>query len=176
MHRSVFLWMIGLCCLAACVRVDDSPTSENPPSRLAPLPTIAPSPTAAYPWSDENLVMSGLCFEAALALAGQVFVFRSPEEHIQFYEQADQRDLCRHTVVRYPFEFSAERVLVGLWSFGRGCTARHEVISIERDDAAQSLRIRLRFVTEGSCDYELVQPFWIGLEGVSGYSINLEVE
>lgn len=139
-----------------------------------PVPT-AFTPTPAYPWTDETAVMNGICFEAARDAAGQVFVLRSPDEHIRFYEQADASELCRQPVTRVPFDFSGGRVLAGLWSAGTGCTARHDVIGIARDDAARSLTIQLRFVTEGVCNYELVRPFWIGLDGVSDYAINVVV-
>jgi hypothetical protein len=120
--------------------------------------------------------MSGICFEAAFDAADSVFVFRNAIEHIRFYGLADQSALCRHPVARNPFDFSNGRVLAGLWSKGIGCTARHDVLEVLQDDAAKSLQIRLRFVTEGDCNYELLRPFWIGLDGVSDYEIRIEVE
>lgn len=138
-------------------------------------PTFTPSFTAtpAYPWTDENAIVSGVCFEAALDAAGRVFVLRSADEHIRFYDQADNSHLCRHPVTRYPFDFSTGRVLAGLWSYGRGCTARHEVMSVTRDDTARTFTIRLHFVTEGDCNYELVRPFWVGLDGLSDYTVTI---
>jgi hypothetical protein len=120
--------------------------------------------------------MSGICFEAALDTAGDIFVLRDSLAHIRFYDLADNSQLCRRPVTRYPFDFSRGRVLAGLWSDGKGCTARHDVLSVARDDAARTLLIRLKFVTEGSCDYELVRPFWIGLDGVGDYAIDIQVE
>jgi hypothetical protein len=49
------------------------------------------------------------------------------------------------------------------------------VFSVERDDAARTFTIRLRFITEGGCNYELVRPFWVGLDGVNDYTISLIV-
>jgi hypothetical protein len=132
-------------------------------------------PGSVDPWTDENLVMSGVCFEAALDTAGEVFVLRDARAHIRFYDLADNSQLCRRPVTRYPFDFSGGRVLAGLWSYGRGCTARHDLLAVERDDAAKTLLIRLRFVTEGECDYELLRPFWIGLREAGDYQIRIEV-
>ena len=119
--------------------------------------------------------MSGICFEAALDAAGKVFVLRDSRAHIQFYDLADNSQLCRHPVTRNVFEFSSGRILAGLWSYGKGCTAHHDVLAVNRDDAARTLTIQLRFVTEGTCDYELLRPFWIGLDGVSDYQIQINV-
>lgn len=121
-------------------------------------------------------VMSGICFEAALDAAGKVFVLRDAQAHIRFYDLADNSQLCRRPVARNAFDFSSGRVLAGLWSQGKGCTARHDVLSVARDDVARTLLIRLNFVTEGDCDYELLRPFWIGLDGVSDYKIDIRVE
>lgn len=141
---------------------------------LVPLtPTLFLTTTPTYPWTDENAIMSGICFEAALDASGRVFVLRSGEDHIRFYDQADNSDLCRQPVTRYPFDFNGGRVLAGLWDYGRGCTARHDVVGVERDDAARTFSIRLRFVTEGDCDYELVRPFWVGLVGLSDYTVTI---
>jgi len=120
--------------------------------------------------------MNGICFEAALDSAGQVFVLRSAEDHIRFYGNADATRLCRHPVTRNPFDFEGGRVLVGLWSAGQGCTARHDVLDAQRDDAQQTFALRLKFITEGECDYELVRPFWIGLDGMAGYQVSISVE
>lgn len=156
--------------------------------QLAPLPpgTIVPptgpatnanpnSPASVYPWSNENAVMGGVCFEAALDTAGKVFVLRDAQAHIRFYDLADTSGLCRRPVARSGFDFNSGRVLAGLWSAGEGCTARHDVLAVARDDAAKTLVIRLRFVTEGACDYELVRPFWIGLDRVRDYQIDIQV-
>ncbi len=119
--------------------------------------------------------MSGICFEAALDAVGKVFVLRDAQAHIQFYDLADNSELCRRPVTRYAFDFANGRVLAGLWSKGTGCTARHDVLSINRDDSARTLLIRLHFATEGDCNYELVRPFWIGLDGVQDYQIDIQV-
>jgi hypothetical protein len=139
-----------------------------PTAQLPPTPTDLP-----FPWTDENAVMRGICFEAANDASGQVFVLRNDEAHRQLYDLADSSGLCRLPVTRQPFDFSGGRILVGMWNRGRGCDAFHEVASVERDDAARTFTIRLRFITTGECAYELVQPFWIGLEGMTDYDVRI---
>jgi len=127
------------------------------------------------PWSDENAVVSGICFESAFDAAGQTFIIRDAESHIQFYELADNSHLCRRAVTRIPFDFSGGRVLAGLWSKGIGCTAQHRVNSFERDEAAKKIVIMLQFETEGDCGYELLRPFWIGIPDAADYEIEFIV-
>jgi|FLYN01.1.fsa_nt_gi hypothetical protein len=173
-----FLLLLTACSLTGPQRIvitatPDTLTPHPPPPQGEGEFTRTPSP---YPWTDENATLSGICFEAALDAAGQLFVLRNAANLIEFYDLADNSRFCRRPVRRYPFDFSNGRVLAGLWSYGRGCTARHDVLDVQRDDAAKTLTIRLRFVAEGDCNYELVQPFWIGLDGVQGYEIEVEVE
>jgi len=123
------------------------------------------------PWSDESPVVSGICFEAAFDAAGEVFILRDADSHIHFYELADNSLLCRHPVTRNPFDFNRGRVLAGLWNKGIGCTARHDMMNFERDDSAKTIVIRLAFITEGDCDYELVRPFWLGIPHAADYEI-----
>lgn len=166
--------------LSACtMSVSPLPTAALLPDMstptATPLPTTAPTATPAYPWTDENITASGICFEAARDAAGRVFVLRRAEEHIRFYDEVDSRRLCRQPVTRQPFTFDGGRVLAGLWSAGMGCTARHEVLSVQRDDTARTFTIQLRFVTDGDCAYELVRPFWVGLDGLGEYNIQFVV-
>ncbi|MEO8606861.1 MAG: hypothetical protein ABI690_03220 [Chloroflexota bacterium] len=163
--------------LTNCVQLAPPPSSSIVPPLDLPTQVVAPTPTESYPWTNENDVMSGICFEAALDAAGKVFVLHNSQEHIQFYDLADNSKLCRHPVTRSAFDFASAggRILAGLWSYGKGCTAHHDVLAVNRDDAAKTLTIQLQFVTEGTCDYELLRPFWIGLDGVSGYQINIQV-
>ncbi|MBZ0299147.1 MAG: hypothetical protein K8J31_05380 [Anaerolineae bacterium] len=136
------------------------------------------TPTAAAPAEfveDVSDVMRGICFEAAFDAAGQVFVLRDTAAYIHFYDLADESHLCRHPVERTPFDFSSGRILAGGWSTGIGCTARHEIQSVTRDEATQQVTITVQFITEGSCDYELVRPLWLALDGVAGYAIDLHI-
>jgi hypothetical protein len=161
-------WIFLIAFAAGCTLLVDENLPQNPSS----TPTVPSS----YPWRDANAVMSGICFESAYDAAGQVFVLRDAEAHIHFYELADNSHLCRHPVTRNAFDFSSGSILAGLWSKGIGCTARHDVTDFERDDAAKRLVIRLMFITEGNCNYELVRPFWVGLDGVTEYTIEITVE
>lgn len=177
--------LLAGCVLSGPQRIVITATPEATLTPRPPLPqgegeaTVAPVMTSTawpYPFSDESAVTSGICFEAALDAANQLFILRNSAELIALYDLADNSEFCRHPVTRYPFDFSNGRVLAGFWSYGRGCTARHEVLDIQQDDSAKRLTIRLRFVTEGDCPYELLRPFWVGLDGVQDYEIEMVVE
>ena len=159
--------------LGGCIELME--VSSIPPDASQTLSSPPAQSTSVYPWTEENGVMSGFCFESALDAAGQTYILRSSEDHIGFYDLADNSQLCRHPVTRYPFDFGNGRVLAGLWSYGRGCTAHHDVVAYNRDDAARTISIQLRFVTEGTCDYELVRPYWIGLSNAVDYQIEITV-
>jgi hypothetical protein len=120
--------------------------------------------------------MAGICFESAYDAAGRSFVLRTRADLERFYDLADNSGLCRRPVGRGEFSFADGAVLAGIWTRGEGCDARHEVEQVHRDDAARTLFIFLRLVTEGDCDYELVQPFWITLKGLTDYQIQFVVE
>lgn len=140
------------------------------------LTTPVAQPTVATLLAlDAADVMRGICFEAALDAAGQVFVLRDAEEHIRFYGLADNSRLCPRPVERVPFDFSGGRVLVGLWSAGTGCTAEYKIEAMSRDDAAQTITIRVKFIIEGDCPYDLVRPFWRSLDGVGDYEIAIQM-
>lgn len=139
-----------------------------------PVPPVTPTPTGVQ-WRDAAQVMRGICFEAANDAAGQVFVLRDADDLQRFYDLADNSQLCRRPVERVPFDFEDDDVLAGLWSAGRGCVARHELIAIDRDETAQVTTFRLRFITEGDCDYELVRPFWVALAAHPDDDIRFEV-
>lgn len=160
--------------LSGCIRGDSGMTATNLPSSPQIVVT-SPAGTATYLWSDASTLMSGICFEAALYHAEQVFVVRDAGQHIQFYDQIDATRLCRQPVTRHPFDFSNGHVLAGLWSAGRGCTARHDVMGMVQDDRAKQIVIQLKFISEGQCNYELVRPFWINAEGMNGYRIDIVV-
>jgi hypothetical protein len=120
--------------------------------------------------------MSGICFESAFDAAGRTFVMRNTDELNTFFDLSDNSQLCRQPVERQSFDFSSGRILAGIWSIGRGCTASHEVTGIEVDDVQKKFTMRLRFMTEGNCNYELVRPFWVGLNSITDYEISLVVE
>lgn len=176
--------MVGiLLTIAACSPAPNPPSSAAPqdvsiPPNATPLTeTLVPSPTPPqYPWTDENAVMSGLCFESVNDAAGRTFVILDDRDLQRLFDLADSSQLCRHPVQRGSFDFAGGRFLMGLWSRAVGCTARHDVLGITRDDVAHTYIINLRLVVEPGCDYELVRPFWIGLSDLDGYDVRLLVE
>jgi len=153
---------------------------------VLPGQTPAPGePPAATPFpgglTDERAITAGICFESAYDAAGRVFVLRSPEELAWLFDSSDASGLCRRPAVRGAFDFGGvngqpARALAGVWSKGTGCTADHLIEGVTADDAARTLTVRLRFIVEGSCPYELVRPFWIGITGYNEYDIRLLVE
>ncbi len=144
---------------------------------LSPQPAAAPTSTSGtFLIQDQAVVMTGICFEAAADAAGQVFVLRNAEDHIRFYELADNSQLCRNPVERKPFDFDGGRVLAGLWSTGIGCTADHEIRTMTRDESVQHITLELTFSIVGDCDYELVRPFWIALDNAAEYAIEIVVD
>jgi hypothetical protein len=168
------LILLTACSLGNFPGGGDSLSPESTPEfplDLAPTPTI----DTVYTWTDENIIMSGVCFEAANDAAGRTFIIRNEAELTLLYDLADNSRLCRRPVERGTFDFTNGRVLAGIWSAGRGCTARHDVLAVQRDDAARVIAVTLRFVTEGDCPYELVRPFWVGLLGATDYQIALNV-
>lgn len=155
-----------------------TPATNTPPTSPTAEPTASATPTAtpAYPWTDASAVMGGICFESVYDAAGQTFVIRSADELRRFFDLADGSGLCRLPVRRAEFDFGSETILAGVWSKGIGCDARHEVGTIQRDDESQRLTVYLTFVTEGDCPYELVQPFWVALEGMPTYAVEFIIE
>lgn len=118
---------------------------------------------------------NGICFEAAWDAAGTAFIIQNDAQLQAFYEGVDHSQLCRHPIVRQPFDFSNGQVLVGLWSKGQGCKAHYDVLSVDKDDTAKTIVISLQFITEGTCNYELVRGFWVGLEAAAGYNVNIRI-
>lgn len=129
-------------------------------------------------WVEAMDVMRGICFESAQGAAFDeaVFVLRSEADLTRLFDLSDNSGLCRRPVERVPFDFSGGLTLVGLWSDGFGCTARHDLVDVERDEAAQTLAIRLRFITEGDCPYELVRPWWVAIPDLDGVTVTVTVE
>ncbi len=169
--------LLGLAAgLAGCL-LTNRPTMTiipNPPQTVIPQ-TPTPPPDLRASLEDAAQVMAGVCFEAAYDARGRAFVLTSPIDHINFYDQVDASRLCRWPVERRPFDFAGGRALVGVWSYGRGCTASHEIVEAVRDPEAMTIRIVARFSTQGECSYELIRPLWLAVPGAEGYRITLEV-
>lgn len=161
--------MIVLIGLSAGCMLTSTPVQQqdNPPVSVPEIPPDG--------WIDASEILYGICFESAFDAREQVFIFRDEGELIRFFDLADNSGLCRRPVERQMFEFNNGGILAGLWSYGFGCTARHEVTGFVRDDAARTLTITAEFITGGDCPYELLRPFWMGLYGVADYEIILNV-
>ena len=145
-------------------------------TQMARKPDSAENSASNLQWQDENEHVRGICFEAAWDAAGRIFIIQSAEDHIRFYDLADNSHLCRRPVGRVPRDFSTGYVIAGFWSRGMGCTASHQVLDFFRNDDARTITMHIAFSTAGSCPYELVRPFWIGLKNANGYEITLVVE
>lgn len=173
-HFAVMFCIILL--TAGCVL-----TTERLPTPTAPAPDSGPEIIPAPPidsglLTDANILISGVCFESAFDAKGRLFKFANSAALNQFYNLVDNSQLCRHPAKRYAFDFSAGHIIAGLWSYGHGCTARHDLLDTQRDDANRVLTLTLRFVTEGDCNYELIRPYWVSVSGVTGYEVNINVE
>jgi hypothetical protein len=172
------LWIGMLFIFAGCNLASLPDETLFTPNINPTEPTLQPTPltsiTATYPWMDARTLVEGVCFEAALAAAGQVFVLRDAAGLAAFYDGVDNSQLCRRPVRRASFDFSGGAVLVGVWSAGSGCTAQHSVLGVLQDAAA--VNIRLRFETAGTCGYELLRPFWVALPGAGAATVDLVIE
>jgi hypothetical protein len=163
------------------VRIETSqtmtPTAHETATDSPPMPTLAPTITPLpFGLEDALAVMSGICFESAFDATGNVFVMRSADDHIHFYDLAEHSELCRRPIIRNPFEFSNGRILAGIWTAGIGCTADHDILDYQRDEANKTLIFQLRFVTAGDCPYELVRPFWVAINNAQDYEVTINVE
>lgn len=171
-----------LALLMVCVSCSDFIQAESPTRPSVAIASVTPVPTIELSSSeilfpdklyDALPVMQGICFESAWDAAGTIFIMRSAEEHIRFYDAADNSKLCRRAVERYPFDFSQGDVLAGLWNRGIGCTAKHDITAYQRNDAEHTIEIAIQFSTEGSCNYELVRGFWLGIPNAQNYDITI---
>lgn len=171
MSRAIFKHILLLVFLSSCI-MNRTPPDLNGLASPLEEPTLA----SGQQWRDENEHALGICFEAAWDAAGRVFIIRTAEEHIRFYDLADNSHLCRRPVGRVPRDFSTGYVIAGFWSRGIGCKARHEVTGFFRDDDRKTILMQVKFITEGNCNYELVRPFWIGLENAAGHEITFVIE
>ncbi|GAB5494177.1 MAG: hypothetical protein Phog2KO_43920 [Phototrophicaceae bacterium] len=174
---------IATLCLTGCfvaVGNETEPTrnavtiaSITPDLTVQVSPTPNNFPAGVY---DALATAMGICFEASWDAADTIFIIRSAEEHIRFYDLADNSELCRRAVGRVPFEFGGGDILLGTWTRGLGCTAQHTITNYVRDDNTKTITIQAEFSTEGDCPYELVRGFWLGIEDAQDYTIQLDVD
>jgi hypothetical protein len=154
------VWALVLCLTACSLNVD-------------PVSTLGQS--AVGHLTSANDVMSGICFESAFDAAGQTFVLRDEAELSHLFDLSDNSRLCRHPVKRGIFDFNTGSVLAGGWSKGIGCKARHDLVKVKPNDAKKQVRIVLKFVIEGDCNYELVRPYWVAVGGAKDYTVKINV-
>ena len=180
--KTIVLSLLTLFLLTGCFLLTTDDVLATRPSIT--IPSITPDLTAQAIGTPDNTQngyydalasTAGICFEAAWDAAGSVFIMRTAEEHIRFYDLVDNSRLCRRAVRREPFDFTTGDVLVGIWNRGSGCTATHDITSFERDDSARTVVIQAQFSTAGDCSYELVRGLWLGIENARDYDIRLEV-
>ena len=171
------IWL-GLLLTAGCIRLERISTATPLPVNISTVQPTIPlaTNTPDYGWTDVNYLMDGICFEAALNAAGQVFKIGDAATLEAFYTQIDSSQLCEDPVNHMTYPYNNGEVIMGLWSKGMGCSARYTIQNIQRDDIQKQEAIQLQFITEGDCPYELVQPFWIALPQSEGYSIQLDVQ
>lgn len=143
----------------------------NDTSSPVGAPQAAPEQAAQV--TDAAALLEGVCFEAAHAMSGQAFILTSQEQLNSLYDQIDSTKLCRRPIARQTFDF-AGRTVVGTWTYSpQGCTARHELIRVRRNDENRVLNLRYRFIVEGDCPYELIRPLWVAVDNPDSYNIRL---
>jgi len=172
------VWL-GLLLTSGCIRLERIGTATPHSVQEAttqPTSAVLVTSTPDYGWKDVNYLVEDVCFEAALDAQGQVFKIIDQNALNAFYMQIDHNQVCEDAIGPLVYPFNDGDVVVGLWNSGTGCTARHEVQSVKRDNVQKQEAIQLRFVTEGDCPYELVQPFWIAVPQSADYTIRIEVQ
>ena len=164
---------------SGCIRLEriatPTPTALQA-STAQPTLAVLATTTPDYGWTDVSDLMEDVCFEAALNRAGQVFNIPNASTLDAFYTQIDRSNLCEDPINHKSYPFNNDEIIVGLWSSGTGCTARHEVQSVQRDDTQKQEAIQLQFIMEGDCPYDLVQPFWIALPQSAGFNVQIVVQ
>lgn len=175
MKKLATVWGAALFTLLACNLT--LPIAELPPPTLpqALIATLAPSPTPdpLDGLEDARAVMAGVCFEAAYQRRDKPFVLRSTAELDRLYNEIDASQHCRRPIRRGAFDFGGGRALVGLWSYGVGCTASHTLVQ-QRDEAARTLTLQVHLRVDGDCNYELIRPLWVAVVVDEGWQLKVE--
>ncbi len=172
------IW-VGLLLTSGCIRLERISTATPPavqPTIVQSTLSVSATNTPDYGWKDVSYLMEGVCFEAALNVAGKVFKIKDANALATFYTQIDHDQACEDPINPVSYPFNDGEVIVGLWSAGMGCTATHVVQNVQRDDTQRQETIQLQFVTVGDCPYELLQPFWIAVPQSAGLNIQIEVQ
>lgn len=157
--------------LALCLSIALVGCTLNDTSSRVGAPQPASDDTAQV--TDVTVLLEGVCFEAAHALSGQAFILTSQEQLNGLYDQIDSSQLCRRPIARQTFDF-AGRTVVGTWTYSpQGCTARHELVRLRRNDENRVMTLRYRFAVDGDCPYELLRPLWVAVDNPDSYEIRL---
>lgn len=160
---SVVIWL----CISGCaLNFTSRPPSDQGETAAAQVGQL----------TDANDIMQGICFDAAFDAAGNSFVLHDESQLSKLFDLADNSRLCDQPVERKAFDFSGGAVLAGTWSKGIGCTARHEIAKVKVNEERKRIKIVLNFITEGDCNYELVQPYWVDVSSAKDYEIKLRVK
>lgn len=162
--------------LVACNLHAPLPPAPDATAEATAEVIVLPTVTLVSDWVDASGLVSGVCFEAAFDAAGQIFILRNAADLTNFYNQVDNSNLCRRAITRQTFDFSRGDVVVGLWSVGAGCAARHDVFAFERDNDPEEIRLILGLDTQGTCNYELVRPFWVSFPDAQDHEITVSVD
>lgn len=141
------------------------------------LTETLPTGNIIAPFSDVSALMDGICFEAALAMSGQVFVLSEQEQLDLLYDEIESKGLCTRHIPRQEFDFSGGRTIAGTWTYSPfGCRASHGLRELWRDETTRTLTLRFSFEVEGDCPYELIRPLWIVVENVENYILILDIQ
>lgn len=174
---SRFAIALLLALLYACNMQVGEPPLEVP--EVASLPTVTAVSTplpfeADNPYQDASAIMEGVCFNYWIEQVNRVFVIGSAQEHIRFYNDVDESELCRFPVDRHPFDFTG-RIMVGAVNVGTGCQAITEPLALVTDAANQTVTLRVGWGVTGECDYRLVRPFWVSIaRPPEGYRVQMD--
>ena len=144
-----------------------------------PVRPAGPTPDPLYsgqPYQDARSLIGGVCFNYWVEQVNRVFIIQSPAEHIAFYNEVDESELCRFLVIREPYDFQAAgRILIGAVNIGTGCQATTDPLELVVDDAARTVTLRVAWGVSGACDYRLARPFWVSIpRPPEGYAVRLE--
>ena len=114
----------------------------------------------------ENLtaLLDGVCTEFLFSVAGETFVWDTPEALAAFYDRVDESEQCGGEVMRGSFDFDG-RVLAGAIAATTGCDASFHVGEIAASGDAHILPLELT-VAPG-CAYELVEPLVVAVPRAS---------
>lgn len=184
--QSGMIWVATLALLTGCSLQTAAETPLVPTASLpasiatadASTPPAGPTPSPApidRAWTDVSDSMDGICFEAAYDAAGRVFVLRNPAELANFYDMADNSELCREPVERGDVSFDGGAVVVGVWSYSMGCDAAHAIVDFQRDVDAREIVVRARLTTTGECPYELLRPLWLRVPDAVDYDVTIDI-